>query len=347
MNAFKSRSYDAFKRGSFGRAVGAADPLAGLALRLQSCTDEVVSTEGGYRVAGGPPFGGQYRQVGTNVWVNALSGYYFDTDGTDWFIRDDGGNVLGTSTVPNQGNPADASPFTNFTSATAETFDTYGILGLYQDTACTTPVTTAGQLVAAWKDELSDSGLVAIQSNSAKRPEMQYVNGRPVVVFDGVDDYLEVTATWSLASVLMTTRFSSTRFPGGGFPFYKSFSVADNGADNGTWWCETGGSDTGFGSNGIWRTLRVENFPTTVPAFNNLHTIKSTPSEYEVWQLGASEGTYAADFNNGANLYIGCNAGLNPVFCLKGWISSIFLGDESFDRATLEALALDLQPYTA
>jgi len=346
MNAFKSRSYDAFKRGSFGRAVGAADPLAGLALRLQSCTDEIVGTENGFYIFGDPPLGGQYRQIGSNVWVNGLSGYYFDMDGTDWFMRDDGSNIIATGSVQNQSTPADASPFSNGLSPTAETFDTYGILGLYQDTACTTPVTAAGQLVAGWKDELSNSGLVAIQSNSVKRPEMQYVNGRPVVVFDGVDDYLEITTTWSLASVLMTARFSSMRFPGGGFPFYKSFSVADNGADNGTWWCETGGSPTGFGSNGIWRTLRVENFPTSVESFNNLHTILSTPSLYQVWQKETSEGTYAADFNNGANLYIGCNAGLNPVFCMKGWISSIFLGDESFDRLTLEALALDLQPYT-
>lgn len=329
------------------RGGGGVDPLAGLALRLQSCTDVGTPAENGYRVVAEPPLGGQYRQIGTNVWVNGLTGYYFDSDGTYWYLRNEGGAQVAVSTVENEGNPGTASPFDNGITAVPELFDNYGIVGLYQDTACTVPVTTAGQLVAAWRDELSNSGLVAVQSNSMKRPEVQYVNGRPVVVFDGVDDYLEITTSWSLASVLMVTRYSSQRFPGGGFPYYKAFSVADNGADNGTWWCETGGGPAAFGSNGIWRNARVENFPTAVQAFNNLYTIKSTPTEYEVWQNGVTEGTYDPDFNSGANLYIGCNAGLNPVFCLKGWISSIFLGDTSFDRATLETLAVTLQPYTA
>lgn len=66
-------------------------------------------------------------------------------------------------------------------------------LGLYQDAACTVPATLAGQAVAAWRDELSGSGLIATQSVSTKRPILRFTAGVPWLEFDGVDDYLDVT----------------------------------------------------------------------------------------------------------------------------------------------------------
>lgn len=54
-------------------------------------------------------------------------------------------------------------------------------LGLYQDTACTVPATEAGDLIAAWRDEISDSGLTALQATEGKRPELQFVSGVPCV----------------------------------------------------------------------------------------------------------------------------------------------------------------------
>lgn len=63
-------------------------------------------------------------------------------------------------------------------------------LGLYQDTACTIPATDDGHSVAAWRDELSDSGVVAVQSVSTKRPTLRFAVGKPVLQFDGVDDFL-------------------------------------------------------------------------------------------------------------------------------------------------------------
>ena len=66
-------------------------------------------------------------------------------------------------------------------------------LGLYKDTACTIPATNEGDLIAAWRDEISGSGLVAVQDVSTKRPSLRFVAGRPVVRFDGVDDVLQTT----------------------------------------------------------------------------------------------------------------------------------------------------------
>ncbi len=63
-------------------------------------------------------------------------------------------------------------------------------LGLYKDTASTIPATTAGDSIAAWRDELNGSGFAALQDNATKRPTLQFVNGKPVVRFDGVNDHL-------------------------------------------------------------------------------------------------------------------------------------------------------------
>lgn len=65
-------------------------------------------------------------------------------------------------------------------------------LGLYQDTAFTIPATTAGQSIAAWRDELSGSALIATQSVSTKRPTLRFTNGIPWLEFDGIDDWLDV-----------------------------------------------------------------------------------------------------------------------------------------------------------
>lgn len=62
--------------------------------------------------------------------------------------------------------------------------------GLYQDTACTVKATADGNPVAAWRDELSGSGLIASQSNAMQQPKLRFRSGVPVVTFDGVDDVL-------------------------------------------------------------------------------------------------------------------------------------------------------------
>ncbi len=72
-------------------------------------------------------------------------------------------------------------------------------LGLYQDTACTIPATADGDTVAAWRDELSNSGITALQSTFAARPMLVFDGGIPTVFFDGVDDvlsYVHGASTW-------------------------------------------------------------------------------------------------------------------------------------------------------
>lgn len=66
-------------------------------------------------------------------------------------------------------------------------------LGLYQDVTCTIPCTMDGDPVAAWRDELSMSGVIAIQADTQKQPILVFVSGFPTVYFDAVDDNLLAT----------------------------------------------------------------------------------------------------------------------------------------------------------
>lgn len=64
---------------------------------------------------------------------------------------------------------------------------------MFQDTAGTVPVTTAGQSVALWRDK-SGNGNHASQATTSKRPTLAIdSNGRYYLAFDGVDDWLDVT----------------------------------------------------------------------------------------------------------------------------------------------------------
>lgn len=66
-------------------------------------------------------------------------------------------------------------------------------LGLYLDTACTTPATDEFDIIAGWKDELGTSGIAGTQATEAKRPILVFDAGVPTLLFDGVDDALEFT----------------------------------------------------------------------------------------------------------------------------------------------------------
>jgi hypothetical protein len=71
-------------------------------------------------------------------------------------------------------------------------------LGLYQDVACTIPAVNEFDPVGAWRDELSDSGRLLITDHTDHQPVLVFVDGVPVVEFDGVDDYM-LTADFNFA----------------------------------------------------------------------------------------------------------------------------------------------------
>jgi hypothetical protein len=109
-------------------------------------------------------------------------------------------------------------------------------VGLYKDTACTIPATEAGDLIAAWRDEISGSGLVAVQAVSNKRPILRFVSGMPTLDFDGVDDFLIATEVPTIAGIIsaaVTGMYDSTAQSNG-----RLLSMAD--ASNMDWEGSTG-----------------------------------------------------------------------------------------------------------
>lgn len=73
-------------------------------------------------------------------------------------------------------------------------------VGLYTDVLCTTPATMAGDLVAAWRDELGTSRLTATQATSGKRPILQFVSSKPVLRFNGTSSSMGFVLTFASTS---------------------------------------------------------------------------------------------------------------------------------------------------
>ncbi len=74
-------------------------------------------------------------------------------------------------------------------------------LALHLDAAKITGL-AAGDPVGTWSD-LSGNGNTATQATAAKQPSYQanVLNGKPVVRFDGVDDYFDLTIFLSISSI--------------------------------------------------------------------------------------------------------------------------------------------------
>lgn len=86
-------------------------------------------------------------------------------------------------------------------------------VGLFKDTACTIPATTAGDLIKGWKDVLGTSALAVIQATDANCPTLQFSSGVPVVRFDGLAQFMALGTSISAQPL---TAFSGTTCTTGG-----------------------------------------------------------------------------------------------------------------------------------
>lgn len=93
-------------------------------------------------------------------------------------------------------------------------------LGLWQDVARTIPAVNEFDLVAAWEDVLSESGIVATQADPDKQPTLVFINGVPFVEFDGIDDFL----VHGVGSAVPSSIFAVCRYTAGtGFQCLAGF----------------------------------------------------------------------------------------------------------------------------
>jgi hypothetical protein len=72
-------------------------------------------------------------------------------------------------------------------------FDARDAATLYQDNALSTPVTADGQTVGGWKDKANANHLAQATGTARPAYKASYINGRPAVEADGVDDFLRAT----------------------------------------------------------------------------------------------------------------------------------------------------------
>jgi len=79
--------------------------------------------------------------------------------------------------------------------------------GLYKDIACTQPALSAGDSVAAVRDEISAGKLTFTQSDVAKCATLQFVAKRPVLRFDGIDDCYLLSTDLPLANLDLWARY--------------------------------------------------------------------------------------------------------------------------------------------
>lgn len=82
-------------------------------------------------------------------------------------------------------------------------------LGLYQEAAGTTPATANNHPVGLWKDQ-SGNGR-NFQTGTTTRPLLQtgILNNHPVIRFNGIDDYMNITSTIALPFTLFIVTATS------------------------------------------------------------------------------------------------------------------------------------------
>ena len=156
-------------------------------------------------------------------------------------------------------------------------------VGLYQDVACTVPATTDGDPIAAWRDEFTGSGLVAIQNISSHRPKLRFEEGVPQVEFDGVDDVLILEdhfqeITDCLAVIGFKPLSSPSAGDGAGTALWQFGTMND-----GSYWAYEGNTIyDGFGTN----SRRSVASPSDLDQQFNTATVRLRSSTSAYWLNG-------------------------------------------------------------
>lgn len=166
----------------------------------------------------GGPFGYYFR----------ISAYHFVNSDNATFTRDVdgkwrlnfGGYTWLTSVQAGLENPADATYtdtsgglFTDPPHVSANSGTRIKTLGMYTDEACTIRATEEGDLVAAWRDEVTGSGQAIYQPNQFQRFALVYVDGVPALAGSGTGECFE---PWTppAGTTLLTAHLLSTTVPG-------------------------------------------------------------------------------------------------------------------------------------
>lgn len=85
--------------------------------------------------------------------------------------------------------------------------------GVYRDVDCTQSAQAEGDAVAAIRDESSARKPVLLQPDPAKRAKLHFVEGRPVLRFDGVDDHYLASVSVPLSGADIWVHYRLNKAP--------------------------------------------------------------------------------------------------------------------------------------
>lgn len=219
-------------------------------------------------------------------------------------------------------------------------------VGLFQDTAATTPAVSGGDTIGAWKDMLGTSGLKAEQGTGAAQPTLQFDTTKPVVRFDGSDFLttstpLDQTGDFSLFALVNHTTTGVIQ------------EIINNG---------NGSTVAGSQFELLFDSADTLKFTTFIGAGTITTATAAAPSTSGVWYVvsctrisgvltlyidGASSGT--AD-DGGAALNTGIAAtgigavGTGILFFLNGDLAALMVTARTDVRTTVEAYLNTLKP---
>jgi len=201
---------------------------------------------------------------------------------------------------------------------------------VWQDQARTVPAVADGDPVGVW-DDLSSLGSNAVQATAGFRPLLRtnLLNGRPVLRFDGLDDYLR-TAAWAAALVQPYTVVLVAR---DAVPATSSAFWATENAAIGTTYRAVGGFYRLFAGSNLISTTGVD-------AVTHVQTQVVTTSS-TLWLDGVSIAAGAAGANTLSGLTLAGSSAATPVTYLSGDITEVLV----YNRALLTGERVDLEHY--
>lgn len=208
---------------------------------------------------------------------------------------------------------------------------------MYQDVACTVPATEEGDPIAAWRDELSGSGLVATQSDTGKQPILHFVSGVPTVKYDGVDDLLTLSSGISPTTTL-TASFAAQMSNISGAQSVLSLQAAAGGP-----WIHMREGKTNLYNDNIAALSQSLTAVTVNTSFVAAVRLRTTGLDY--FLDGPADGTYAeTTLFTTPILDIGLYKGTQPF---KGVFTAIALSISALsdpDMSTIDSYFATLNP---
>lgn len=153
-----------------------------------------------------------------------------------------------------------------------------------------------GDPVSSWPDSSGD-GNNAVQATAEYQPiyKTGILNSKPVVRFDGTDDYMTCAA-------FMSGTTAATLFVVATIDSDDTYALIGT-ADNDGYYRYAG---DGCGYMGAFRTARIAQYPSGMPSSGaNIFALRSSTTEYLMRVNGVSKGVQAGSYSAGTKFEIG------------------------------------------